>query len=373
MEHFILVLNSGSSTVKYSLFEIENLTLKEEGKKERIGLKGGLPNYEEAIQSILDSLLEEKVRKTSQIKAVGHRIVHGGEDFKEPTLINEEAITKLKRYSELAPLHNPPNVLGVETATELLPEAKQVAVFDTAFHSTISKENFLYAIPYDFYEKHGIKRYGFHGISHQYVSEKSEEILEKKIGKLVSVHLGSGCSITAIQNGNSINTSMGFTPLEGLVMGTRSGNIDPAIVPYLIRKLNLESKEVERILNEESGCKGICGSKDFRDILKKKDNDKKSKLAYDIFKRSVVQFIGKYVAEMNGVDVISFTAGIGEGSWELRKDVIDHFEFLGVELDSEKNKNNEQIISRQGSKVKVLVVHSDEALKIAQEVSKLIK
>ncbi len=371
---FILVLNSGSATVKYSLFKADNLVLENEGIVERIGLKGGVKNHEEAVKKILKDLTQvKKIKDLSKIRTVGHRVVHGGEKFKKTTLLNKKKIEELKGYSKLAPLHNPPNIMGIEVCQKLLPQAKQVAVFDTAFHTTLPPSSYIYAIPYKFYSQHQIRRYGFHGISHQYVSERARETVGGKISRLITCHLGGGSSITAIKNGKSVDTSMGFTPLEGLVMESRSGDIDPAIVTYLITELNFTAQEVYDILNKKSGYKGICGKKDFREILKIKSKDRLTRLAYEIFVLSVTKYIGKYIAELGGVDIIVFTAGIGEGSWELRKDVMEHFKFVGIKLDQKKNKNNSLIISTPNSKVKVLVVPDNEALKIAKEAQKITK
>jgi len=371
---FILVLNSGSATVKYSLFKADNLVLENEGIVERIGLKGGVKNHEEAVKKILKDLTQvKKIKDLSKIRTVGHRVVHGGEKFKKTTLLNKKKIEELKGYSKLAPLHNPPNIMGIEVCQKLLPQAKQVAVFDTAFHTTLPPSSYIYAIPYKFYSQHQIRRYGFHGISHQYVSERARETVGGKISRLITCHLGGGSSITAIKNGKSVDTSMGFTPLEGLVMESRSGDIDPAIVTYLITELNFTAQEVYDILNKKSGYKGICGKKDFREILKIKSKDRLTRLAYEIFVLSVTKYIGKYIAELGGVDTIVFTAGIGEGSWELRKDVMEHFKFVGIKLDQKKNKNNSLIISAPNSKVKVLVVPDNEALKIAKEAQKITK
>lgn len=371
---FILVLNSGSATVKYSLFKADNLVLENEGIVERIGLKGGVKNHEEAVKKILKDLTQvKKIKDLSKIRTVGHRVVHGGEKFKKTTLLNKKKIEELKGYSKLAPLHNPPNIMGIEVCQKLLPQAKQVAVFDTAFHTTLPPSSYIYAIPYKFYSQHQIRRYGFHGISHQYVSERARETVGGKISRLITCHLGGGSSITAIKNGKSVDTSMGFTPLEGLVMESRSGDIDPAIVTYLITELNFTAQEVYDILNKKSGYKGICGKKDFREILKIKSKDRLTRLAYEIFVLSVTKYIGKYIAELGGVDIIVFTAGIGEGSWELRKDVMEHFKFVGIKLDQKKNKNNSLIISAPNSKVKVLVVPDNEALKIAKEAQKITK
>ncbi|PIS39170.1 MAG: acetate kinase [Candidatus Nealsonbacteria bacterium CG08_land_8_20_14_0_20_38_20] len=367
----ILVLNSGSSSVKYSLFN-ENLKEIEKGIEERIGLEGGAKNHREAIKRIFKKITDSgKIKDLSEIKTIGHRVVHGGEDFRKPVLVNEKVIKKLKEYSKLAPLHNPPNILGIEACRELLPKAKNVAVFDTSFYNSLTPEAYLYAIPYQFYQKEKIRRYGFHGISHNYVSQEAKKILGKKIQRLITCHLGAGSSITATFKGKPIDTSMGFTPLEGLVMESRSGSIDPAIPIYLISQLGFKPEEVDNLLNKKSGFIGICGIKDFRDILKSKDE--KAKLAYRIYLRSVIKHIGAYTGLLGGLDALVFTAGIGEGAVRFRKDAVDQLKYLGAEIDQKKNKENKYIISTKKSRVDILVVPTNEALMIAKETFKLIK
>lgn len=363
-KNFILVLNCGSTTVKYSLFEKENLDLKQEGKVERIGLEGELENHAQAIEVILKGL--KKQIKISDIKAVGHRVVHGG-SFYKPVFIDDSVIKKLKSLINLAPLHNPHNIKGIETITKVLPKVSQVACFDTAFYSDLPRSAYIYPIPYRFYKQQGIRRYGFHGISHHYVSERAQQILDKKAKKMIICHLGGGCSVTAIKNNKAVATSMGFTPLEGLVMSTRSGDIDPALVTYLSTELNYEPQQVYDILNFKSGLVGLCEERDFREILKNKDKKPRLELAYNIFCNSVIKYIGYYTALLKGIDAIVFTAGIGENSWEVRKNIIEHFQFLGVRIEQSKNQDNQLIISDENSEVKVLVVPTNEALKIAQE------
>jgi len=371
MANKILVINSGSATIKYSLFD-EKLNEIYSGKEDRIGLPGGAKNHREAIEKIFKTISESgKIKDLSEIKAVGHRVVHGGEDLRRPIIINDEILKKIKSYSKLAPLHNPPNIMGIEACLKLLPGIKNVAVFDTGFYETLKPETYLYALPYQLYTKEKIRRYGFHGISHNYVSKKAEKILGKKIKKLITCHLGGGSSITAISDGKPIDTSMGFTPLEGLVMETRSGSIDPAIPIYLISQLNLKPEEVDNLLNKKSGFIGICGFKDFRDILKSKN--KMAKLAYQIYLKSVVKYIGAYTALLQGLDVLVFTAGIGEGAVRFRKDVVKQLKYLGAEIDEKKNEKGEFIISTKKSKVTIMVIPTSEELMIAQEVSKLLK
>ncbi len=367
---YILVLNAGSTSVKFSIFN-KKLELIKNGKEERIGLKGGAENHTKAIEKILKKLAEDKINKEN-LKAVGHRVVHGGEKYSTSVVINRQVVKQLKKYIKLAPLHNPHNIAGIKACQKLLPKTTQIACFDTAFYSDLQPKSFLYALPYNLYQKHQIRRYGFHGISHQRTAEHAEEILDHKIEKMITCHLGGGSSVTAIKNGKAINTSMGFTPLEGLVMTTRCGDIDPALVPYLVKELKYNIEEVDNLMNYKSGFLGICGSRDFREILKDKNNDSKKKLAFDIFCQGVTKYIGYYAALLNGVDVIAFTAGIGQNSWEARKKIIDNFKFLGVKLDSKKNKNNDLIISNRESKIIVMAIPANEEIKIAEEVKKLI-
>lgn len=366
----ILVLNSGSSSLKYSLFKNGQKIL--DGLKENIGLKTGEKNHKIALEKALFEIQNSgKIKNLKEIKYVGHRVVHGGEIFKTTTLINQENLKKLKKISFLAPLHNPFNVLGIEICLKLLPWAKNYAVFDTEFYSSLKKEAYLYALPLEFYKKYKIRRYGFHGISHNYVFLMAEKILKKKIKKAITCHLGAGSSISAILNGKPIDTSMGFTPLEGLIMETRCGNIDPSIPLYLINNFNYQAKELDEIFNKQSGFKGICGLRDFREILKLETEN--SKLCYQMYLRSVVKYIGAYISLLNGTEVIVFTAGIGEGSYKFREDVLSHFQYLGIKIDQRKNRLNKPIISKKDSKVKVLVIHTDEAFMIYQKILNLIK
>jgi len=367
---FILVLNSGSSSVKYSLFRNNREILS--GVKENIGLPTGEKNHLSALEKIFQEIEESKIIKDlKEIKFIGHRVVHGGEIFKKTTLINKNNLNDLKNISYLAPLHNPYNVLGIELCLKLLPWAKNYAVFDTEFYSSLKEEAFLYALPYDLYEKYKIRRYGFHGISHQYVAQLAEKTLKKKIKKLITCHLGAGSSVTAILNGQPIDTSMGFTPLEGLIMETRSGNVDPYIPLFLIKNNIYNADQLDEILNKKSGFLGICGLRDFREILKSKEE--KAKLAYQMYLRSVVKYIGSYIALLNGVEAIVFTAGIGEGSAKFREDVLNHFRYLGIKINKKRNYENQNIISEKESKVKVLVFHTNEALMICQKILKILK
>jgi len=367
---FVLVLNCGSSSVKYSLFKDDQEVLK--GLKENIGLKTGEKNHQIALEKIFEEIKNSGVIKDlKEIKHIGHRVVHGGEIFKKPTLITKNNLEKLKSLSYLAPLHNPFNVLGIELCLKLLPSAKNYAVFDTEFYSSFKEESFLYGLPYEFYEKYSLRKYGFHGISHQYITRLTEKILKHKAKKIITCHLGAGSSITAILNGQPIDTSMGFTPLEGLIMETRCGNIDPTIPLFLIKNHGFTPDQLDEIFNKKSGFLGICGLRDFRDVLKMET--KKSKLCYEMYLRSVVKTIGSYISLLNGTDAIVFTAGIGEGSAKFREDVLKHFEYLGVKIDKKKNYQKKTIISSNQSKVKVLVLPTNETLMIYQQIKEKIK
>jgi len=373
---FILVLNSGSSSVKYALFNLNKLKLVTKGLEENIGLPTGVKNHCEALEKIFNLLIKEKhLTVLRDIQAVGHRVVHGGEYFRKPVIITPDVLQKIKDLSLMAPLHNPPNILGIETCQKLLPWAKNIAVFDTEFYSVLPREAYIYALPYEFYEQHQIRRYGFHGISHKYISQEAHKVLKKesgvKVHRIITCHLGAGSSITAILDGKPIDTSMGFTPLEGVVMTTRSGNIDPFIPLYLINNLGYSAPEVDEILNKKSGYFGLCGLKDFRDILKQETD--KSKLCYQVYLRSVVKYIGSYIALLGGIDVIVFAGGIGEGSAKFRKEVMDNFKFLGVKIDERKNKQQAIIISTANSKIKVLNIPTNEELMIAKEVLTILK
>jgi len=359
--NLVLVLNSGSSSVKYSLFDQQRLIRK--GIEENIGLKGGARNHREAIENIFRRIKEVDASVLPFVKTIGHRVVHGGGEFWRPVLIESRILRRLKRISHLAPLHNPFNVLGIEICRELLPAARNVAVFDTEFYEDLAPEAFLYALPPVFNRKHKIRRYGFHGISHRYAARKAGEILGKKILRLITCHLGAGSSITAVEDGRAVDTSMGFTPLEGLVMESRSGSIDPAIPIYLIEKLGFSSEEVDEILNQKSGFLGLCGRKDFREILKFRDD--RSRLTYRIYLRSVVKQIGSYIALLGGLDGLVFTGGIGEHSVKFRRDVVRHFGFLGAKIDPVKNRRGDPIISSSESKIKIFNIFTDEEAAIA--------
>lgn len=394
----ILVINCGSSSLKYQLIDMENEEVIAKGLAERIGIEGSvlkhqpkasdkvtierpMPTHKEALQTLIDALLDKDygvIKDMSEISAVGHRVVHAGEKFACSVVINDEVMNALKECIDIAPLHNPPNIMGIEACRELMPNVPMVGVFDTAFHQTMPKEAFIYAIPYEYYEKYKIRRYGFHGTSHKYVSERAAAMLGKPIEelKIITCHLGNGASITAVKNGKSVETSMGFTPLEGLVMGTRSGDIDPAIAKFLADKEGLNIAQIDQVLNKKSGVLGVSGvSSDFRDVEEavEKGNER-AKLAIDVFIHRVKKYIGAYAAVMNGVDAVVFTAGLGENSDIIRSAICKDMDFLGIELDEEKNRvrGKEVDISRAGSKVKVLLIPTNEELMIARDTKQLV-
>ena len=393
----VLVINAGSSSVKYKLFLIENEKLLAEGLVDRIGLNGSnllhkpidkpevniksdIPNYETALSMVMDALTDVNygvIKSPYEISAIGHRVVHGGEKISSSVLITEEIENIIKECFDLAPLHNPPNLMGIQACKKLLPHTKQVAVFDTAFHVTIPKEAYLYAIPYRLYADYSIRRYGFHGTSHRYVANIACELLGQPLEKLkmITCHLGNGCSITAIKEGKSIDTSMGFTPLEGLIMGTRSGDIDPAIIFYLVERIGLSIQEVNSMLNRESGLLGLSGiSRDMRDILKSAEEGNEMAInAINCFVYRIKKYIGAYSASMGGLDVLVFTAGIGENSSLIRSLICKGFEYLGLYIDEEKNSNSQRkkTINTDDSKVKVLVIPTDEELMIARDTAEI--
>ena len=387
----VLVINSGSSSLKFQVFEMPEKKVLVKGLAERIGEKTGkfkandfevnqpLPTHKEALELLTDFLMDPKnniIKSKDEIKIVGHRVVHGGNKFVEPVIIDDEVKKQIKELFSLAPLHNPANLTGIETAEEIFPQATQVGIFDTAFHQSIPEKNNKYAIPEKFYEK-GIRKYGFHGISHQYVSQKANEILGKENTKLITLHLGNGASATAVQNGKSFDTSMGFGPMNGLIMGTRSGDIDQSIVFYLLDKMGYSSAEIQKILNKESGMKALGGSNDLRDIENKAANgDKKAQLALEMYAGAIKKYIGNYTAQMNGLDALIFTAGIGENSDVVRRLVGDKMSYLGIEIDEKKNLNPKNFngdISAENSKVKILVIPTNEELEIAKQSYKLVE
>ncbi|ASW42952.1 acetate kinase [Clostridium isatidis] len=395
----VLVINCGSSSLKYQLIDMNTEESIAQGLVERIGIEGSvltqkvegrekyiikqpMKDHKVAIQLVLGALVDKEngvISSMDEISAVGHRVVHGGEKFKSSVVINEEVKEYIRECFKLAPLHNPANMIGIEACEELMPNVPMVAVFDNAFHSTMPEKAYLYALPYELYTKHGIRKYGFHGTSHKYVSQKAAELLGKDIKdlKIITCHLGNGSSVTAVKGGVSIDTSMGFTPLEGLAMGTRSGNIDPAIIPFLMKEEGLTIEEVDNLLNKKSGVLGISGiSSDFRDIEDAafKEGVHRAQLALDIFEYKVKATIGAYAAIMGGVDAIVFTAGVGENGPESREGILKGLEFLGVEIDTEKNKVRGKVreISKEGSKVKAFVIPTNEELVIARDTVELI-
>lgn len=395
----VLVINAGSSSLKYQLFNMDNKAVLAKGLCERIGIDGRLthtnPNKEEkykadvpmkdhadAIRAVINILIDKEwgvIESMSEIDAVGHRVVHGGEYFADSVLINDEVIKAIEACVPLAPLHNTANLIGISACKDVMGEnIPQVAVFDTAFHQTMPPEHYMYALPYEYYEKYKIRRYGFHGTSHKYVSQQASEMLGIPIEnlRLVTCHLGNGSSIAAIKGGKSMDTSMGFTPLAGLPMGTRAGNIDPAIIEFLAEHENMDAHEVINILNKKSGMLGISGvSSDFRDLdAAVADGNARAALAKDMFNLSVKKIIGSYVAEMGGVDAIIFTAGVGENDRSVRWDVCEHLEYLGIKIDPEKNKyrGKQMDISIDWARVRVLVIPTNEELMIAKDTERLV-
>jgi len=399
----ILVINTGSSSIKYQLFDMERHRILASGVAEKIGEEisllthwnasangedvekveeGVIADHHEGMNRILGLLIDPEhgvVGDKSEISAVGHRVVHGGETFHSPTIIDESVIAAIKENIPLAPLHNPSNLMGIEVAGAIFPDSPQVAVFDTAFHQTIPMESYLYAIPFELYEKHRIRRYGFHGTSHAYVAERAAEYLGRPLGELnlITIHLGNGASMAALKNGISVDTTMGMTPLAGLVMGTRSGDIDPALTFFLADQLRMSVKEIDDLLNKDSGLKGICGSNDMREVIRKKDaGDDRAEIALKLYCYRIRKYIGAYFAALGSLNAIIFTAGIGENSSYIRENCCQALHKLGIEIDSERNnKSGKEIreISLASSEVRILVVPTNEELKIAQETEKVIE
>lgn len=394
----VLVINCGSSSLKYQLIDSESEAVLAKGLCERIGIDGRLvyqksgldkeitesamPTHKEAIQMVLDALVNPQtgaIASLSEIGAVGHRVVHGGEKFTVSTLLTDEAMKAIEECNDLAPLHNPANLIGINACKELMPNVPMVGVFDTAFHQTMPKKAYLYGLPHEYYEKYKIRRYGFHGTSHSFVSKRLAEYLGMDLenSKIIVAHLGNGASISAVLNGKCVDTSMGLTPLEGLVMGTRSGDIDPAIMEYIAKKENLDIDGIMNVLNKKSGVQGLSGlSSDFRDLEEGyRAGNELAKNAVDVFCYRVAKYIGSYVAAMNGVDAIAFTAGIGENANFVREKVMGYLGYLGIGLDAAKNDaahGDEEIISTPDSKVKVCVIPTNEELAIARETVALI-
>jgi len=393
----ILVINSGSSSLKYQLFDMEKEYVLAKGLCERIGMDGSvlrhrpadskpvvydeaMPNHVVAIQIMFKALTAQNggvIEHMDEIGAVGHRVLHGGDKFSASTLINEAVKEAIRENIPLGPLHNPANLTGIEACEHVLPGVPQVAVFDTAFHQTMPPKAFIYAIPYNFYEKHKIRRYGFHGTSHRFVAARTLQLLGRTENtRIITCHLGNGSSIAAIKDGKSIDTTMGLTPLEGLIMGTRSGSIDPAIVGEIARIEHCSAAEVIKILNKKSGAYAVSGvSSDFRDIEDAIDNgNERAKLALDMFEYSIVKYIGSYAAALGGLDAITFTAGVGENSAPLRENVINQLSVLGLKIDKEKNnvRGKETDITGEGSRAKIFIVPTNEELMIARDTKSLV-
>ncbi|MBF1059048.1 MAG: acetate kinase [Peptostreptococcus sp.] len=394
----VLVLNCGSSSLKYQLIDMENEEVLCKGLVERIGIYGSILKHEkegldgkhvveqpmkdhkDAIGHVLNAVVDPTVgavKEMKEIDAVGHRIVHGGEKFASSAVLTDEVIAAIKDCSDLAPLHNPANLMGVEACKAILPDVPMVGVFDTAFHQTMPEKSFMYGLPHELYKKHGVRRYGFHGTSHLYVSQKAAEMLGKKPEdlKIITCHLGNGASITAVDGGKSVDTSMGLTPLEGLIMGTRCGDIDPAIIPFVMKKEGLDADGVDKLMNKESGVYGMTGiSSDFRDIEDAAAEGNQLAInALDAYAQRVKKYIGAYAAEMNGVDAIVFTAGLGENGIGMREMICADMDFMGIKLDPEKNdvRGKDRIISLDDSRVKVLLIPTNEELMIARDTLRL--
>ncbi len=394
----ILVLNSGSSSLKYQVIDMETEEMLAKGYFERIGqpnsflthkvhgqkhkFEHNAKNHEQAIEFVLNRITNPHygvIKSLEELGGIGHRVVHGGEKFKDAVIITDEVIEEIKRCADLAPLHNPAAVLGIEACKKIVPDMKMVAVFDTAFHQTISKEKYIYPIPYNYYKKYGVRKYGAHGTSHQYVANRVAELIGKDIKelKIVNCHLGQGCSVCAIKNGESVETSMGLTPLGGIPMGSRSGDLDPSIITYLMEKENLSVDDMNYILNKESGIYGISGvSVDMRDIeVEAAAGGYHAQLALDVFHYLTACYIARCAVAMGGIDVLTFTAGVGEKGPISRKAICEQLEFLGVKIDEERNevKGEEREISAPDSRVKIYIVPTNEELMIARETLKLVE
>lgn len=393
----VLVINAGSSSLKYQLVDMTNEAALAVGLCERIGINNSfitqkrfdgkklevqidLPNHKIAMEEVVKALTDLEfgvIKNMTEINAVGHRVVHGGEKFTSSALIDSSVEKAIKDCFELAPLHNPPNMMGISACDEIMPGVPMVAVFDTAFHMTLPAYAYMYALPYDLYEKHGVRKYGFHGTSHMYVARRAAAMLGKspKDVKIITCHLGNGSSITAVKGGKSIETSMGFTPLEGVAMGTRCGSIDPAVVPFVMEKEGLSTREIDNLMNKKSGVLGISGiSNDFRDLDEAAANgNQRAELALEVFAYKIKKFIGEYSAVLNGADAVVFTAGIGENSASIRKRILSDLEGLGIKIDDEKNKirGQEIDISTPDSKVRVLVIPTNEELTIARDTKEI--
>ena len=395
----VLVINCGSSSLKYQLIDADREEVLAKGLCERIGIDGGMhtyqpkgsdkiktpvdmPSHTEAVKLVLDALTDSNtgvIGSLSEIGAVGHRIVHGGEKFSKSVIIDDDVIKAIEECNDLAPLHNPANLIGVNSCAELMPGVPMVAVFDTAFHQTMPKKAYLYGIPYEYYRKYKVRRYGFHGTSHEYVANRTAQFLGRDIKdmKIIVCHLGNGASISAVKNGKCVDTSMGLTPLEGLIMGTRSGDVDPAILEFISQKEDLSFKEMLDVLNKKSGVLGLSDgvSSDFRDLGEAADSgNEQAQIALETYAYHVAKYIGAYVAAMNGVDAITFTAGVGENNISARAMIASYLTYLGTEIDDEKNKTRgeEIVISKDGSKVPLLVIPTDEEMSIARATIALV-
>lgn len=393
----ILVINCGSSSLKYQLFDMDNEEVLVKGLVERIGIDGSrlkqekgddeyiieedMKDHTEAVKHVFDAITDKEngvISDLSEIDAVGHRFVHGGEKITKSVVIDEEVRKAVKEYSKFAPLHNPANMMGLEACEKLLPNVKNVAVFDTAFHQSMPKETFLYGIDYKYYEEQAIRKYGFHGTSHDFITQKTAEVLEKNQNELnmISCHLGNGSSICAIKEGKSFDTTMGLTPLEGLVMGTRSGDLDPTVVTYLMNEYGYDTKKMDNILNKESGVLGVSGvSSDFRDLENAaNEGNERADIALKMFANRAKRYVAGYMAEIGKVDAIVFTGGIGENSATMRANIMKGFEQFGIKIDSERNnvRGGCNLISTDDSKVKIFVIATNEELMIARDTKKLV-
>ncbi len=395
----ILVINCGSSSLKYQLIDMEKEGVLAIGLVERIGIEGSrvkheatgkeeviieepMADHRKALELVLNALIDPDhgaIKSMDEIGAVGHRVVHGGENFAQSVIIDDKVMEAINDCIELAPLHNPPNIMGIEACQELMPNTPMVAVFDTAFHQTIPMANYMYPLPYELYEKYGIRKYGFHGTSHKYVASRAAEMVNRDIENLniVTCHLGNGASVCAVQGGKSIETSMGFTPLEGLAMGTRSGNVDPAVIPFIMEKEDLTFDEVNEILNKKSGVLGISGiSSDFRDLEEAAaEGNERAKLALELFCNRVKKYIGAYAALMCHIDVLVFTAGIGENSITIREQICDGLDCIDIRLDKELNqvRGKEAIVTKDLTATQILVIPTNEELMIARDTLELVK
>ncbi|MGL4731608.1 MAG: acetate kinase [Clostridium sp.] len=389
----VLVINCGSSSLKYQLINMENEEAIAQGLVERIGIEGSIltqkvpgrdkyivqeamPTHKEAIQHVIDALTDKEhgvIANMDEINAVGHRVVHGGEKYAESVVITDEVMAKLEDCIKLAPLHNPANIIGINACKDLMPNTPMVGVFDTAFHQTMDKQAYIYPLPYELYEKHGIRKYGFHGTSHKFVSAQAAEMMGKNIEdvKIITCHLGNGASLAAVKGGKVVDTSMGFTPLEGIAMGTRCGNIDPAIAMFLMREENMTADEVDNLFNKKSGVLGISGvSSDFRDIEgAAKEGNERAELSLDVYNFRVREMIGAYAAAMGGVDAVVFTAGLGENAPATREAICEGLQFMGIKVDAEKNnvRGKSVEVSADDASVKVFVIPTNEELMIARD------